>query len=174
MHIEFPADGFRNVMLVFGDNMRGKTSLLNAIRWGFYGRAVGRHSQTIGPQEIINKEAALEADWTFEVRIKFEANDHSYDLRRRAEKRAIVSVPQRPEDYQIQVHLSEDGIPVQGDMIDAKINNIAPEQVSVLSLRRRVAPGIRDPPDRGQHARPADQRSHRASAWRACLDKRPR
>jgi DNA sulfur modification protein DndD len=134
MHIEFPADGFRNVMLVFGDNMRGKTSLLNAIRWGFYGRAVGRHSQTIGPQEILNKEAVLEADWTFEVRIKFEADGHMYDLRRRAEKRATVSMPQRPEDFQIQVHLSEDGIPVQGDLIDAKINNIAPEQVSRFFL----------------------------------------
>ena len=34
--VEFPQDEFRNVMLVFGDNMRGKTSLLNALRWGFY------------------------------------------------------------------------------------------------------------------------------------------
>jgi DNA sulfur modification protein DndD len=132
--IEFPVDEYRNVMLVFGDNMRGKTSLLNAIRWGFYGRAVGRHSQTIGPHEIINREAALEADWTFEVHIKFEANGHSYDLRRRADKRGTVSIPQRAEDYQIQVHLSEDGIPVQGDFIDAKINNIAPEQVSRFFL----------------------------------------
>jgi DNA sulfur modification protein DndD len=134
MHVDFPSDEYRNVMLVFGDNMRGKTSLLNAIRWGFYGRAVGRHSQTIGPHEIINKEAALEADWTFEVRIKFEANGHSYDLRRRAEKRATVSMPQRAEDFQVQIHLSEDGIPVQGDLIDAKINNIAPEQVSRFFL----------------------------------------
>jgi DNA sulfur modification protein DndD len=134
MHIDFPLDEFRNVMLVFGDNMRGKTSLLNAIRWGFYERAVGRHSQTIGPQEIINKEAALESDWTFEVRIKFEADGHSYDLRRRAEKRATVSIPQRVEDYQVQTHLSEDGIPVQGDLIAAKIANIAPEQVSRFFL----------------------------------------
>ena len=29
--IEFPKDESRNVMLVFGDNMRGKTSLLNAL-----------------------------------------------------------------------------------------------------------------------------------------------
>ena len=134
MHIEFPLDEYRNVVLVFGDNMRGKTSLLNAIRWGFYGRAVGRHSQTIGPHEIINKEAALEADWAFEVRIKFDADGHMYDLRRRAEKRATVSAPQRAEDFQSQVHLSEDGIPVQGDLIDAKINNIAPKQVSRFFL----------------------------------------
>jgi DNA sulfur modification protein DndD len=33
--IDFPMDDYRNVMLVFGDNMRGKTSILNALRWGF-------------------------------------------------------------------------------------------------------------------------------------------
>ena len=56
--LEFPRDEFRNVMLVFGDNMRGKTSLLNALRWGFYDRAVGRHSFSIPLHEILNKEAA--------------------------------------------------------------------------------------------------------------------
>ena len=32
--IDFPLDETRNVMIIFGDNMRGKTSLLNALRWG--------------------------------------------------------------------------------------------------------------------------------------------
>lgn len=38
--IAFPEDETRNVMVVFGDNMRGKTSLLNALRWAFYGKAL--------------------------------------------------------------------------------------------------------------------------------------
>src|SRR5581483_4831156 len=97
--IDFPQDDFRNVMLVFGDNMRGKTSLLNALRWGFYERAVGRHSIPIPLQELPNKEAALEDDWTMEVHIEFEANGHEYDLRRRAERRASVARPSRPEDF---------------------------------------------------------------------------
>ncbi|WP_449393176.1 AAA family ATPase [Eoetvoesiella caeni] len=45
--IDFPTDRDRNVMIVFGDNMRGKTSLLNALRWGFYERAIGRHSREV-------------------------------------------------------------------------------------------------------------------------------
>ena len=80
------------------------------------------------------KKLHLRPNWAFEVRIKFDADGHMYDLRRRAEKRATVSAPQRAEDFQSQVHLSEDGIPVQGDLIDAKINNIAPEQVSRFFL----------------------------------------
>lgn len=132
--LDFPQDEFRNVMLVFGDNMRGKTSLLNALRWGFYDRAVGRHSMTIPLHELLNKEAALEGDGTVEVQIEFEANGHEYDLRRRAEKRATVAVPQRPEDFQSQVYLKKDGMAVQGDLVEAEINGIAPQQVSRFFL----------------------------------------
>jgi DNA sulfur modification protein DndD len=67
--IDFPTDDFRNVMLVFGDNMRGKTSILNALRWVFYGRALGRHSQQIPTQELLNKDAASQDDWTFEIHV---------------------------------------------------------------------------------------------------------
>src|ERR1035437_6956402 len=132
--IEFPLDEFRNVMLVIGDNMRGKTSLLNALRWGFYERAIGRHSLPIPLHEIPNKDAALEDDWTVEVHIEFEADGHIYDLRRRAEKRALVAVPQRPEDLHVQVFLKKDGMPIQGDLVEAEINLVAPEQVSRFFL----------------------------------------
>lgn len=132
--MDFPRDEFRNVMLVFGDNMRGKTSLLNALRWGFYNKAVGRHSIPIPLNEILNKEAAQEGEWTVEVHIEFEANGNTYDLRRRAEKRAAVGTPSRPEDFQSQVYLRRDGIPIQGDLVEAEINGIAPQQVSRFFL----------------------------------------
>ena len=132
--VEFPQDEFRNVMVVFGDNMRGKTSLLNALRWGFYECAIGRHSMTIPLHEILNKEAAVEGDWTVEVHVEFEANGHTYDLRRRAEKRSAVAIPRRPDDFQTQVFLLKDGIPVQGDLVEAEINGIVPQQVSRFFL----------------------------------------
>lgn len=132
--LEFPQDDFQNVMLVFGDNMRGKTSLLNALRWVFYGRAVGRHSIQIPLHELPNKEAASEGNWTVEVHVTFEANGHTYDLRRRAEKRSMVSVPSRPEDFVAQVFLKKDGIPVQGDLVEPEINLIVPQQVSRFFL----------------------------------------
>src|SRR3954454_6513946 len=93
LSIDFPTDEQRNVMIVFGDNMRGKTSLLNAIRWGFYGHAVGRHSREIPMHEIPNKDATLEGDWTVEVRIQFESDGDVYDLRRNATRRSTVSIP---------------------------------------------------------------------------------
>jgi DNA sulfur modification protein DndD len=97
--IDFPTDETRNVMLVFGENMRGKTSLLNALRWAFYGKAVGRHSRPIQLHEIVNKDAGAQQDWRVEAFVSFEANGQLYELRRTAELRPLVSTPTRPEDF---------------------------------------------------------------------------
>lgn len=132
--LEFPREDFRNVMVIFGDNMRGKTSLLNALRWGFYGKAIGRHSRPIPLHLILNKDAALEDDWRVEVFITFEADGHQYELRRSAVKRSHVGVPSRPEDFQIEVYLTRDGMQISGDQVEAEIGQFAPEQISRFFL----------------------------------------
>ncbi|WP_324777763.1 AAA family ATPase [Ralstonia pickettii] len=132
--LAFPQDPMRNVMVVFGDNMRGKTSLLNALRWVFYGKALGRHLRELPLHELLNREATLEGCWTMDVSVQFEAEGHLYDLRRRATKRAIVAQPTRPEDFEVLVALKKDGIPVAGNLVDAEINRFAPEQVSRFFL----------------------------------------
>jgi DNA sulfur modification protein DndD len=86
IEVKFPQDARQNVMVVFGDNMRGKTSLLNALRWAFYGRAFGRHLREIPLHLLLNSDAASEGEWTVEIHVRFEANAHTYDLRRRAQK----------------------------------------------------------------------------------------
>lgn len=134
VELTFPVDEARNVMLVFGDNMRGKTSLLNALRWVFYGKALGRHSREIPLHELLNKEAALEGDWQVDASIVFEAAGHRFELRRRAIKRSLVSKPSRPEDFEITRHLKKDGMVVADYLIDSEINRFAPEQVSRFFL----------------------------------------
>ncbi|MEG9883700.1 MAG: AAA family ATPase [Hyphomicrobiales bacterium] len=134
MELTFPQDEQRNIMIVFGDNMRGKTSILNAIRWAFYGEAVGRHSRPIPLQEIVNKEAALADDWKVEVHVKFDANGHAYDLRRVAERRQMVATPSKPEDFTRSIHLTRDGSAVSGDQVEAEIGLIAPKQISRFFL----------------------------------------
>ena len=134
MELTFPQDEQRNVVIVFGDNMRGKTSILNAIRWAFFGEAVGRHSRPIPLQEIVNKDAALADDWKVEVHIKFDANGHAYDLRRVAERRQMVAAPSKPEDFTRSIHLTRDGSTVSGDQVEAEIGLIAPKQISRFFL----------------------------------------
>lgn len=132
--VDFPQDETRNVMVVFGDNMRGKTSLLNALRWAFYGKALGRHLREIPLHELLNKEAAMEGDFVIEVAITFVAEGHRYALRRRATKRPLVAIPSRPEDFEVSVGLQKDGMALPGHMIESEINRFAPEQVSRFFL----------------------------------------
>ena len=132
--IAFPQESSRNVMVVFGDNMRGKTSLLNAVRWAFYGRALGRHLREIELHRLLNSEAALEGDWEMEVSVKFKADGHGYDLRRRSVKKTLVATPSKPEDFDTILALLKDGIAVNGNLIEAEINKFIPEQVSRFFL----------------------------------------
>lgn len=134
MTLSFPTNADQNVMLVYGDNMRGKTSLLNALRWAFYGKALGRHSRELPLQDLINKEAALEGEWSMETCITFEDGGHSYEYRRRATKHALVSKPSRPEDFEVSRGLLRDGIAINEYMIDAEISRFAPEQTSRFFL----------------------------------------
>ena len=134
MELTFPQDEQRNVVIVFGDNMRGKTSILNAIRWALYGEAVGRHSRSIPLQEIVNTDAVLADDWRVEVHLKFDANGHAYDLRRVADRRRLVATPSKPEDFTQSIHLTRDGSAVTGDQVEAEIGLIAPKQISRFFL----------------------------------------
>lgn len=132
--IVFPQGEQRNVMVVFGDNMRGKTSFLNALRWVFYGKALGRHLREIPLQDILNKEAAVEGDFTIEVSVDFEADGTKYNLRRYATKKPMVAKPSRPEDFEVVIGLQKQGAAIPVYQIESEINRYAPEQVSRFFL----------------------------------------
>ena len=132
--IKFPTDDDRNILIVFGDNMRGKTSLLNSIRWGLYGCAIKNLTSDIPIIDIVNKESTAVDDWRVEARLEFEANGHSYDLRRVADRKNPDRTPSSSNDFSTNVFLRKDGDVIQGDMIDIEINNIAPEAVSRFFL----------------------------------------
>lgn len=134
LSIDFPTDESRNIMLVLGDNMRGKTSLLNAIRWGLYGKAIGRHSRKIPLHLIANKDATLEDDWSIEVFLKFQEGENLYEVRRTADRRSHVATPSRNVDFQASVHLSKNGDLVSGADVESEINQAAPEQISRFFL----------------------------------------
>ena len=132
--LEFPQDESRNTLIVLGDNMRGKTSLLNAIRWTFYGYAYGRHLRKIPLHLLPNREAVNEGKRVMETRIEFEANGSQYNLRRVATMKNLVAKPERPEDIQVDTYMQKDGAAMPGNEIDAEINQFLPEQVSRFFL----------------------------------------
>lgn len=134
LKIQFPKDRDRNVLVILGDNMRGKTSILNAVRWAFYGTALGRHSREIALKDLVNREAASQGDWSLETCIKFEAEGHVYEFRRRASKRPYVSVPTRSQDFEVSRALKRDDIVIADHLVDIEMNRLAPEQTSRFFL----------------------------------------
>ncbi|MFT5759390.1 MAG: DNA sulfur modification protein DndD [Alteromonadaceae bacterium] len=133
-NIEFPQHETQNVMLIFGDNMRGKTSFLNSIRWGFYGLALGRHLRKIPRINLVNSIAASENDWTMSIVLKFTHENRKYELRRQIEKKNHVSIPKNDSDFEEIIGLKIDNQAITGDLINNEINQVTPEEISRFFL----------------------------------------
>ena len=132
--IEFPQHETQNVMLLFGDNMRGKTSFLNSIRWGFYGLAVGRHLRKIPLTNLVNSIAASEGDWSMSIILKFTHENMQYELRRKIAKKSHVSIPKNDSDFEEFIGLKIDNQVITGDLIVNEINKVTPEEISRFFL----------------------------------------
>ncbi|MDE0313899.1 MAG: hypothetical protein OXM61_03275, partial [Candidatus Poribacteria bacterium] len=132
--IEFPQHETQNVMLLFGDNMRGKTSFLNAIRWGFYGVALGRHLREIPRLHLVNRDAVDEGDCRMSVTLYFDHEGRNYQLDRRIERLENVSRPKNNADFKEVIGLRIDGTPITGDAINNEINQVMPREISRFFL----------------------------------------
>ncbi len=132
--IEFPQHETQNVMLLFGDNMRGKTSFLNAIRWGFYGVALGRHLREITKANLINRDAVDEKDWVMSVTLHFVHDSKNYVLNRKITGRENTTRPQNNADFVETIGLKVDDVVIPGDTINNAINQVMPREVSRFFL----------------------------------------
>lgn len=133
-NVKFPTDSSHNVMLIFGDNMRGKTSFLNTIRWCFYGKALGRHLKDIPRINIVNVDAAKAADWTVYIYLTFENDGDEYDLRRTMKLKPLIYIPKTNTDFEIEVSLRKNGSVLRNDQIQHELNQIIPEDIARFFL----------------------------------------
>lgn len=81
--VRFPPGA--GVLIVYGLNGKGKTSLLNAIRWVWTGTARHRTNRPIPSERLLNKEAhenAAGEPVTCRVRLQFQAGSSNWDLTR--------------------------------------------------------------------------------------------
>jgi DNA sulfur modification protein DndD len=132
--IFFPTDAHQNVMLVFGDNMRGKTSFLNTIRWCFFGKALSRGLKEIPAIHIINTDAAKEGDYNVSVFIKFISDGNNYELSRSMFPKKSVIQPKKSEDLDFDLMLRKNGSVLRGDQILHELNQIIPEDIARFFL----------------------------------------
>ena len=131
--IEFPVDS--GVSILYGENMRGKTTLLNAIRYALFGKVITRGSAQIALHQIGNWETAKEkGKYGFKVVLEFSHEGSKYQLTREHRPRTGVTRPETDMDYQQDCFLSKDGTVLGPDQRDSELARIMPETVSRFFL----------------------------------------
>lgn len=122
------------VTVVYGENMRGKTSLLNAVRFAFFGKVIGRGTKTMSLHKVGNWEQAANGKFGFQVQLEFTDDDHKYKLTRSCHPRGGVTSPSNDEDYLVDYYLERDGSVLGPQQAEAELKRILPEQISRFFL----------------------------------------
>lgn len=104
--LTFPDE--RGVTVVYGDNMRGKTSLMNAIRYAFLGEIQGRGDRARGILSACNRDLVATCKFGFRIGLAVHHEGADFDLMR--EVTAKTAVPQSDRDFTTVVALRRGGV----------------------------------------------------------------
>ena len=124
----------RPIVLVYGDNMRGKTSLVNAVRWGLYGVVIDRFGQPVSGSKLVNWDAQDSSDWTMSVEVCLDVNGTSYALTRSLQPQNREMDPNANGAPREELSLSMGGQLLTSDDAQAEVNRVLPERVSCFFL----------------------------------------
>lgn len=122
------------VSIVWGNNGRGKTTLLNIFRYALFGKIQNRRGIVKDLTSISNLESRSEGNYGFKVILRMTSDGKNYELTRQYKMRAGISRPTKDDDYEQAVFLKEDGSILSSAMCDHLLNTIMPEQVSRFFL----------------------------------------
>jgi DNA sulfur modification protein DndD len=122
------------VVIVYGENMRGKTTLLNAIRYALFGRVLTRGSVEIQLHQLGNWESAADGKYGFHVVLAFEQNGDVYELTRECRVRPGVTKPASNSDYIEESFLTKNSSTMGPQEAVLELSRIMPETVSRFFL----------------------------------------
>lgn len=135
--VDFPTNG-QPVTVVYGENMTGKTMLLNAVRWALYGIAKDRFGERIATRNLINKEAFREGHRRVTVRLfvdtTLKGKHAEVALRRRRQAKNGVDDPTREQDFDQVLDIEVDGDTVPSAQFDDVVNDLLPGEISRFFL----------------------------------------
>lgn len=129
-HIDFPVES--GVTVIYGENMRGKTSLLNAVRFAFFGTVLGRGSRVRKLHTISNRELAAEGKYGFHVALTFDYDGQEYELYRACKPK--VAMPTSDGDYSIEVLLRKGSTTLGPQEREKVLLQIFPKEISRFFL----------------------------------------
>jgi len=121
------------VIVIYGENGRGKTSLLNAFRYALFGEVKKEGQEDLSLHEISNKESAAEGNHGFKVILRFTHEGSRFELTRYAEPREGIE-PQDGSDYKEGVILKKNDDVLGPEDRKRELAQIMPEGVSRFFL----------------------------------------
>ncbi len=122
------------VTIFWGDNGRGKTTLLNAFRYALFGTIQRRNGVLRSLKEMENIEGRADGIYGFSVVLRMENDGIVYELTRQYKPRKGVEEPSYEEDYEKVMFLKKGGTFLSQDQSEHELNVIMPEQVSRFFL----------------------------------------
>ena len=125
------ADG---VTIIWGNNGRGKTTLLNIIRYALFGKYQNRRGADVDLPSLANLEGKSEGKYDFKVVLKMLNDGIHYELTRQYVVRKGISSPSKNDDYEEHVYLKKEGAILSSDQREHELNLIMPSEVSRFFL----------------------------------------
>ena len=120
------------LILIYGENNRGKSSLFDAIRWGLYGQVLDRVRQEVKDSSLMNDNAWVLGETEFSVMIEFQHEKDNYVLSRSSEitrnhhdERGVAKQ---------KVFLKKNNDFISNEEIQRTINEILNEKISIFFL----------------------------------------
>lgn len=115
----------RGVWIVYGDNGRGKTTLLNAFRYALYGKVLGRRAERRAHDVANVRHASETGQHEFKTILDFEHDDVEYRVTRH------FRAGHDPEHLLV---VEKAGTPLTDSDADAVMMTVAPESISQFFL----------------------------------------
>jgi DNA sulfur modification protein DndD len=122
------------VTVFYGENMRGKTTLLNAFRFALFGKIIGRGRRPVSFHDMINWEARSEGARSFEVQLNLTYAGADYRLIRTCRPKGSTSTPAGHDDYVADYYLERGGHILSPQQAAVEIEQILPEQIARFFL----------------------------------------
>lgn len=122
------------VTIFWGNNGRGKTTLLNAFRYGLFGVIQRRNGVLKNLSEMGNAEAVAEGRYGFSIILDMTNDDDTYRLTRQLKLRTGVTKPSGEDDYEKILSLNKNGSILSPEDKEHELNMIMPEQVARFFL----------------------------------------
>lgn len=118
------------VSIIWGDNGTGKTTLVNIIKYAFFGVFFGGKHKTNPKLKTFNKDAKDEGETSFSVRLKMRYNGDQYELIREQNLRDPTKVPTSDLDFKETVTLKKNSNVLNVDQSNKVLSEIMPKDIS--------------------------------------------